>query len=423
MEVWTESKEHYVEGHTLTGTLNFKGERIWGPNGCHSNTSKDTLAPELHALISAINPAANGVISLSNGSIQKLVANSYSIHKDILRRKLQSTPWKLHVSEDVWSSPNHKAFLEIYVRFVDGGTKEALQALLALPELPGPDGPSSHGGAEQPASSSRYVVGDRKTAVQCGRSRVADQMHDKLLMFLDKLHGVTSRQSGKLSSFCVQRSIYLAYFGQDLSISCDAMQTVPEENSIHGISMRVEPAAGEAFAGTAGTVSGKEQQQRARVTGLESTVAARVLDSAAKEKELQEKFDKFKQLEVEQVIRLEHLATVDQENRGRIDELKRQAAAAGEDVDGTGRLVQVSVQLSEKRNELIRLEAMERDKRSVVRQLEEEERRLRSMVDDFTAKVRALSAEEQAKANSAAAIEQQQRSTVEKLTNKELSLR
>ncbi|KAH8719126.1 hypothetical protein HC256_003744 [Beauveria bassiana] len=52
---------------------------------------------------------------------------------------------------------------------------------------------------------------------------------------------------------------------------------------------------------------------------------------------------------------------------------------------------------------------MERDKRSVVRQLEEEERRLRSMVDDFTAKVRALSAEEQAKANSAAAIEQQQR--------------
>ncbi|KAM3517868.1 hypothetical protein MY4038_010232 [Beauveria bassiana] len=230
-------------------------------------------------------------------------------------------------------------------------------------------------------------------------------MHDKLLMFLDKLHGITSRQSGKLSSFFVQRSIYLAYFGQDLSISCDAMQTVPEENSIYGISMRVEPAAGEAFA------------------GLESTVAARVLDSAAKEKELQEKFDKFKQLEVEQVIRLEHLATVEQENRGRIDELKRQAAAAGEDVDGTGRLVQVSVQLSEKRNELIRLEAMERDKRSVVRQLEEEERRLHSMVDDFTAKVRALSAEKQAKANSAAAIEQQHRSTVEKLTNKELSLR
>ncbi|KAM3450544.1 hypothetical protein MY3296_006007 [Beauveria thailandica] len=38
MEVWTEHKEHSVEGHTLTGTLNFKGERIWGPRGCHPNT-------------------------------------------------------------------------------------------------------------------------------------------------------------------------------------------------------------------------------------------------------------------------------------------------------------------------------------------------------------------------------------------------
>lgn len=40
MEVWTESKDHSVEGHTFTGTLNFRGEPIWGPNGCHSNTSQ-----------------------------------------------------------------------------------------------------------------------------------------------------------------------------------------------------------------------------------------------------------------------------------------------------------------------------------------------------------------------------------------------
>ncbi|CEJ83175.1 Putative TPR repeat protein [[Torrubiella] hemipterigena] len=91
--------------------------------------------PELHALISAVNPMADDVISLSNGSIQKLVASSYSVHKDILRRKLQSTPWKLHLSADVWSAPNHKAFLGICVRFVDPDAKEALQALLALPEL------------------------------------------------------------------------------------------------------------------------------------------------------------------------------------------------------------------------------------------------------------------------------------------------
>ncbi|OBS15926.1 hypothetical protein FPOA_27978 [Fusarium poae] len=105
--------------------------------------------PELHALISAVNPAADDLISLSHGSIQKLVSNSFRVHKDMLRRKLQSTPWKLHLSSDVRSAPNHKAFLGICVKFVDPDAKEALQALLALSELPGLDGPGSHGGAEQ----------------------------------------------------------------------------------------------------------------------------------------------------------------------------------------------------------------------------------------------------------------------------------
>ena len=57
--------------------------------------------PELHALISAINPAATDLISLSHGSIQKLVSNSYCVHKDILRKKLQSSVSKLHLSADV----------------------------------------------------------------------------------------------------------------------------------------------------------------------------------------------------------------------------------------------------------------------------------------------------------------------------------
>lgn len=49
--------------------------------------------PELQALICAVNHTANNLISLSHGSIQKLVSNSYCVHKDILRRKLQSSPW------------------------------------------------------------------------------------------------------------------------------------------------------------------------------------------------------------------------------------------------------------------------------------------------------------------------------------------
>jgi hypothetical protein len=81
--------------------------------------------------------------------VQRLVSNSYSIHKDILWKKLQSSLSQLHLSVDVWSAPNHKAFLGTCVQFVDECMKEIWQALLALPELPGLDGPGSYSGAEQ----------------------------------------------------------------------------------------------------------------------------------------------------------------------------------------------------------------------------------------------------------------------------------
>ena len=97
----------------------------------------------------AVNYTSKSVISLLYGVVQKLVSNSYFIHKDILRKKLQSSVWELHLSADVWSAPNHKAFLGTCVQFVEADKKETQQALLALSELPGIDSPGSHGGAEQ----------------------------------------------------------------------------------------------------------------------------------------------------------------------------------------------------------------------------------------------------------------------------------
>jgi hypothetical protein len=105
--------------------------------------------PELHALLMAVNYTAENVISLSHGEVQKLVSNSYFIHKEILRNKLQSSLSKLHLSADVWTAPNHKSFLGTCVQFIEEDKKETRQALLALSELPGLDGPGSHGGAEQ----------------------------------------------------------------------------------------------------------------------------------------------------------------------------------------------------------------------------------------------------------------------------------
>ncbi|KJZ68903.1 hypothetical protein HIM_11710 [Hirsutella minnesotensis 3608] len=97
----------------------------------------------------AANYTAEELINTSHGHVQKLCLNSYAIHKDILRKRLQSSPAKLHLSADVWSAPNHKAFLGICVQFMQEGTTSPCQALLALPELPGIDGPGSHSGAEQ----------------------------------------------------------------------------------------------------------------------------------------------------------------------------------------------------------------------------------------------------------------------------------
>jgi hypothetical protein len=71
----------------------------------------------------AVNPIAENIINLSHGSVQRLVTPSYFIHKDILRKKLQSSLSKLYLSVDVWSSPNYKAFLGTCVQFVDEDTK------------------------------------------------------------------------------------------------------------------------------------------------------------------------------------------------------------------------------------------------------------------------------------------------------------
>ena len=80
--------------------------------------------PELHALLMAVNPTAENVINLLYGSVQRLVSNSYFIHKDILQKKLQASLSKIHLSVDVWSTPNYKAFLGTCVQFVKEGMKE-----------------------------------------------------------------------------------------------------------------------------------------------------------------------------------------------------------------------------------------------------------------------------------------------------------
>ncbi|KAM3451248.1 hypothetical protein NHJ6243_009630 [Beauveria neobassiana] len=300
------------------------------------------------------------------------------------------------------------------------------------------------------------VVADGKTAKQCGRPLVSDHMRDKPFMFLDKLHTSIPKQNTKLSSFFIQRSTYFAFFGKDLLISCDAMQTAPEVQGVYDISMEIEPTSEtlvrppQARAQTEIDQREMEYQTELRnvqreaadaESRLESLLAKSNTKGKTMQKELQDKVDSLKQREVEQVIRLESLAANEQEQLARIKQLEQSGADLGgeiqldriatyleaptedENAGGTERLLQISAQLSEKQNEVNRLEEMERHKRLVIGQLEEEEARLRSSIDDLAVRVRRLTADEQAKATSIAAMEKQHQSTNNKLVEKELGLR
>ncbi|PMB65574.1 hypothetical protein BM221_008935 [Beauveria bassiana] len=184
----------------------------------------------------------------------------------------------------------------------------------------------------------------------------------------------------------------------------------------------------------------KERQQKETLAGLETAITARTAESAAIKKDPQDRVDRLKQREVEQVIRLESLAANEQEQHARNTQLEQSRAGVGgeirldritttidqptedNDVSGTERLLQVSAQLIEKQNELNRLEEIERNKRLVIRQSEEEEVRLRSSIDGLSITVRALT-EEQAKVDSIASLKEQHQSTNNKLVEKEMRLR
>ena len=144
--------------------------------------------PELQALRMKINYIVEGALSTSDGIMPKLMNNSYAIHKDILRKKLQSALSKIHLTADVWTSPNRKSFLGVCAHFVDSDSNKPCQALLALRELK--DG---HGGEQQSellipiledygiADNLGYVTGDNHGS------------NDKLCRFLSNFQNTRGR--------------------------------------------------------------------------------------------------------------------------------------------------------------------------------------------------------------------------------------
>lgn len=87
--------------------------------------------PELEDLLKSTNPAVDGQLLQSRGTLPKLIEKSFDTHRQILRTELQRCLYKIHLAVDCWSSPNRKTLMAICAQFVDEGKLQ--KALIALP--------------------------------------------------------------------------------------------------------------------------------------------------------------------------------------------------------------------------------------------------------------------------------------------------
>jgi hypothetical protein len=98
--------------------------------------------PEFHTLCQVLNRACEGKITTSHSGVYNKVKEAWGKHKDVVRRALQAALSHIHISLDIWTSPNRFLLLAIVAHFTTHDQKKQ-KALLALKKVPG------HSGEEQ----------------------------------------------------------------------------------------------------------------------------------------------------------------------------------------------------------------------------------------------------------------------------------
>jgi hypothetical protein len=98
--------------------------------------------PEFHAYCQALNPEAASFITTSHSVVSDTITQLFQLQKDIVRKKVQSAITNIHLSVDIWTSPNNHLLLAICAHFVNSN-EQRVKALLALRTV------ASHSGEEQ----------------------------------------------------------------------------------------------------------------------------------------------------------------------------------------------------------------------------------------------------------------------------------
>ena len=95
--------------------------------------------PEFHTLCQALNSQSEGVITTAHSTITNKLKGCWTNHKDVVRRDLQSAISNIHISLDIWTSPNHHLLLAICAHYTTHLLKRQ-KALLALCTVAGHSG-------------------------------------------------------------------------------------------------------------------------------------------------------------------------------------------------------------------------------------------------------------------------------------------
>ena len=90
--------------------------------------------PEYQALLLSINPAIDEFLVGSRGTVAADLKTAHTVHEQAVKRRLLSARSLIHISMDVWSSPQRKSFIAIHAQWVDEAYMPH-KALLGLPNL------------------------------------------------------------------------------------------------------------------------------------------------------------------------------------------------------------------------------------------------------------------------------------------------
>jgi len=72
---------------------------------------------EFHTLCQVLNKASKGKITTSHSGVYNKVEEAWKKHKDVVRRVLQAALSHIHISLDIWTSPNRWLLLAICAHF------------------------------------------------------------------------------------------------------------------------------------------------------------------------------------------------------------------------------------------------------------------------------------------------------------------